>query len=128
MNVGLAARCEPSSANRTISHQGKVISMLGRAEPALEATTFYTPRIGKIVCPAIRDVTGTSGIIILQKDRLILEIYTDDQELLCAREMDPWEVAVLLSGEHGFRFLQDTVLLEVKQELYLGAQGKEAAA
>jgi hypothetical protein len=124
-----------------ISRRGKVMCMIVRAEPMPGRTTFYTPddfnlQVGKVVCaagseiprhthpPVIRHLVGTPEILVVQQGRMILNIYTDEQDFLCAREMGLWDVAILLSGGHGFRFLQDTVLLEVKQGPYVGAQDK----
>ena len=56
---------------------------------------------------------------------MILDIYTDDQAFLCAREVGSGDVVLLLSGGHGFHLLEDTVLLEVKQGPYVGLQEKE---
>jgi hypothetical protein len=56
---------------------------------------------------------------------MILDLYTDDQVLLCSREVVSGDVVLLLSGGHGFHLLEDTVLLEVKQGPYVGLQEKE---
>ncbi len=116
--------------------------MIVRAEPIPDRTTFYTPRhfslqVGNIVYPAggeiprhvhrpaIRYIAGTSEVLVVQKGRMILDIYTDDQAFLCAREVGSGDVVLLLSGGHGFHLLEDTVLLEVKQGPYAGLQEKE---
>jgi quercetin dioxygenase-like cupin family protein len=116
--------------------------MIIRAEPVPDETTFYTPhhfnlQVGKIVYPAggeiarhahrpvIRHLVGTSEVLVVQKGRMIVDIYADDRACLCSREVGSGDVVVLLSAGHGFRLLEDTVLLEVKQGPYSGLHEKE---
>ena len=117
--------------------------MIVRADPMPDETTFYTPyhfnlQVGKIVYPTgseiprhthrsvIRQVVGTSEVLVVQKGRMIVDIYADDdQSFLCSREVGSGDVVVLLSAGHGFRLLEDTVLLEVKQGPYVGVHEKE---
>ncbi len=137
-----ASRVQPAARTEAVSHRGRVVCMIVRAEPAPDETTFYTPyhfnvQVGKIVYPAgseiprhthrsvIRYVVGTSEVLVVQKGRMIVDIYTDDHAFLCSREVGLGDVVVLLSAGHGFRLLEDTVLLEVKQGPYVGLQEKE---
>ena len=116
--------------------------MLIGADPPPGQTTFYTPsespfQVGKIVYPAgseiprhlhrktRRSIVGTSEVLVVQKGRMIVDLYADDHTFLCSREMGPGDVIVLAAGGHGFRLIEDTVLLEVKQGPYGGDQDKE---
>jgi len=116
--------------------------MIVRAEPRPEKTAFYTTpelnlQVGKIVYPAgseiprhshrpvIRSVSGTSEILVVQNGRMLLDVYADDRSLVCSREMAEGDLVILVSGGHGFRLLEDTVLIEVKQGPYSGQQEKE---
>ena len=116
--------------------------MIVRAEPVPEETTFYTPRhftlqVGKIVYPAgseiprhahrpvIRHLAGTAEVLLVQKGRMLVDLYADDHALLCTREVGLGDVVILLSAGHGFRLLEDTVLLEIKQGPYGGLHEKE---
>ena len=126
----------------TVSHQGKTLCILIRGSVFPEKTTFYTPdafnlQVGKIVYPAggeiprhthvpvTRTVDGTSEVLVVQKGRMILDLYTDDRVYICSREMVVGDVVVLMSGGHGFRLQEDTVLLEVKQGPYGGLKEKQ---
>jgi len=62
----------------------------------------------------------------VQKGRVILDLYADDQTFLCRREMAAGDVIVQITGGHGFEFTEDTVLLEVRQGPYQGAREKES--
>jgi hypothetical protein len=137
-----ASRAPYPAGTETISHRGRIMCMIVRTEPVPEHTTFYTPnqfnlQVGKIVYPArseirrhthrpmIRCVAGTTEVLVVQKGRMIVDIYTEDQVFLCSREMVSGDVLLLLGGGHGFHLLEDTVLLEVKQGPYVGPQEKE---
>jgi quercetin dioxygenase-like cupin family protein len=126
----------------TISHQGKLLCILIPADPAPETTEFYTSpaaplQVGKIVYSAGstisrhshpdngRQITVTSEVLLVQKGRMIVDIYAEDHTLLCSRQMSTGDVVVFSAGAHGFHFLEDTVLLEVKQGPYDGDKDKE---
>lgn len=131
-----------SPAVETITHKGEALCILVRAAPLPTATTFYTPnefnlQVGKIVYAAgteiprhshrlvSRNVTGTSEVIFVQKGRLMLDLYDETRALVTSREMNSGDVVALVSGGHGFRLLEDTVLIEVKQGPYSGVQEKD---
>jgi hypothetical protein len=126
----------------TIRHQGQVLCILVRATPAPVQTEFYTPndynlQMGNIVYPAggtiprhshrpvTRTVSGTSEVLVVQQGRMLIDLYDDDKNLVATREMATGDAVALVSGGHGFRLLEDTVLLEVKQGPYSGLQEKD---
>lgn len=126
-----------------IRHEGRMIGMIIRAAPVPESTVFYTPddlhlQVGKIVYaangtikrhrhkPIRRSVAGSSEVLVVQKGRMIIDIYADGQTIHSSQELGPGDVVILVAGGHGFRFLEDTVLLEVKQGPYLGQEEKES--
>lgn len=131
----------PASPSETITHGGKTLCIIVRARPIPQETTFYTPddfdlQVGKIVRRAgsaiaghrhphvTRTIAGTLEVLLVQEGRMVVDLYTADRELLCSREIGPGDL-VVLAGGHGFRFLEHTVLLEVKQGPYQAAQDKE---
>lgn len=113
-----------------------------RAELMPDHTTFVTPpefkqQVGYVVYPAggeiarhvhlplERHLIGTSEVIIVKKGRCLLDIYNDDRELVATRELGPGDLMLMVGGGHGFRMLEDSVLLEVKQGPYTGVDEKE---
>lgn len=125
-----------------IQSDGKPICMIIRAGTVPDATTFYTPdhfgiQVGKVVRtakkeiarhrhkPRRRTVAGISEVLVVQKGRMIVDLYDDGTSLYSSREVGMGDVVILMSGGHGFRFLEDTVLLEVKQGPYEGPEEKE---
>jgi len=105
-------------------------------------TVFPTPaelnlQVGLVVYPAggtipphlhlplKRRIVGTAEVLIVKKGRCLLDICDDDKRLIATRELRTGDVMLMVGGGHGFRMLEDTVLLEVKQGPYTGLQEKE---
>src|SRR5215471_18516455 len=97
-----------------------------------DRTTFVTEpefkqQVGYVVYPAgaviprhvhvslRREIVGTSEVIIIRKGRCEVEIYNDDKELVATRELTQGDTVLMVNGGHGFRIIEDTVILEVKQ-------------
>jgi hypothetical protein len=140
--ITVASASAISDGVETITRGSKTLCILVRANPLPQVTTFYTPnefnlQLGKIVYsanteiprhthrPVSRNVMGTSEVIFVQKGRVILDIYDDARLLVTSREMGEGDVVALVSGGHGFRLLEDSVLVEVKQGPYSGLQEKD---
>jgi hypothetical protein len=72
-----------------------------------------------------RHLIGTSEVIVVRKGRCLLDVYDSNRQLVSTREMTVGDVALTVSGGHGFRMIENTVLLEVKQGPYVGVDEKE---
>lgn len=105
-------------------------------------TTFVTPedfkqQVGYVVYAAGGEVPrhthkdlpryliGTSEVIVVKKGRCLLDIYDANRMFVDTRELGIGDVMLMVGGGHGFRMLEDTVLLEVKQGPYTGVDEKE---
>ncbi|MBN1146701.1 MAG: hypothetical protein JXA78_05560 [Anaerolineales bacterium] len=105
-------------------------------------TTFLTPpefkqQVGYVVYPAggeiarhlhkpiPRQLVGTSEVLVVKKGHCLIDIYNDDHAWVATRELFPGDVMLMVGGGHGFRMLEDTVFLEVKQGPYTGLDEKE---
>ena len=105
-------------------------------------TTFLTPpefkqQVGYVVYPAggeihrhthlplARQLVGTSEVLIVQRGRCEIDIYNSDQDLVATRELHEGDIMLMVEGGHGFRMLEDTVFLEIKQGPYLETEEKE---
>ena len=125
-----------------IGRKGKPLSYIIRAEMAPEKTTFLTPselnlQVGFVVYPAggevarhlhrplERHIVGTSELLVVKEGRCQMDIYDDDRRLVTTRELRKGDIMLMVGGGHGFRMLEDTVLLEVKQGPYTGLDEKE---
>lgn len=125
-----------------IASGSKVLAYIIRSEINPDKTTFLTPsdlkqQVGFIVYPAggvikrhvhrplERHLIGTSEVLIVRRGRCEIDIYDDERELVASRQLRPGDIMLMVGGGHGFRMLEDTVLLEVKQGPYTGIDEKE---
>ncbi len=125
-----------------LEYKGKPLTYIIRSDVYPEITTFLTPpefkqQVGYIVYssreeidrhfhrPLERHIIGTSEVIIVKKGRCLIDIYNDGHELVATRELMEGDLMLMVGGGHGFRMLEDTVLLEIKQGPYTGEDEKE---
>jgi hypothetical protein len=107
-----------------------------------QKTTFLTPsefkqQVGFVVYPAggeihrhvhrplERHLVGTSEVLIVRRGRCEIDIYNNGLELVATRELHRGDIMLMVDGGHGFRMIEDTVFLEVKQGPYTGLDEKE---
>lgn len=124
-----------------IGRDGKVFAYVMRDTPGEKKTTFLTPdeaiqQVGFVVHPAgaevkrhyhlplERSIVGTPEVLVVRQGRCEMDVYDDRQELVCTRELEAGDIMVMVGGGHGFRMVEDTVLLEVKQGPYYGPDEK----
>jgi hypothetical protein len=125
-----------------ISWQDHPLTFIIRADSVPDKTTFLTPpefkqQVGFIVYPAggevkrhlhlplERRLIGTSEVLIIRQGHCLMDIYNDDRELVVTRELKTGDVVLMVGGGHGFRMLEDTTFLEVKQGPFLPVAEKE---
>ena len=113
-----------------------------RRELTPSTTTFLTPsdftqQLGFVVYPAggeikphlhrslQRTIQGTAEVLIVKKGRCEVDIYNDAKEIVATRELREGDILLLVAGGHGFRLLEDTVFVEIKQGPYTGLDEKE---
>lgn len=112
-----------------------VLCVIIRSHPKPESTRFYTDpslplQVGHVVYhkgtalprhyhkSVQREIFGTGEVVVVQKGRASLDLYGNGETVVRTCELEAGDIAVLVSGGHGFRFSEDTVLLEVKQGPY----------
>lgn len=125
-----------------IERNGKRLAGIIRASLMPDKTTFLTPddfkqQVGFVVYPKggeikrhvhrplERHLVGTSEVLVVRKGRAEIDIYDDDRTLVTTRELRAGDIMLMVGGGHGFRMLEDTVFLEVKQGPYTGIDEKE---
>jgi hypothetical protein len=141
-------RCLSEHNERQMEHVEQIASndhllaYIIRRELQPSKTTFVTPDIlnfqaGFIVYPADseiprhvhkpihRELNGTSEVLFVKKGRCEVDFFTDEKQLVATRELRTGDVLLLLGGGHGFRVLEDTIFLEIKQGPYTGLDEKE---
>ena len=125
-----------------INYENRPLAYILRPDPLPEKTTFITPpefkqQVGFIVysaggevkrhlhLPLERHLIGTSEVLVVQKGHCLADIYNDAKELVTTRELFSGDVLLMVGGGHGFRMLEDTVFLEIKQGPFLPVTEKE---
>jgi hypothetical protein len=125
-----------------IAWMGRTLSYIIRRELVPTTTAFLTPpefthQLGFVVYPAggavkphlhrsmERKIKGTSEVLLIKKGRCEIDIYNNRKELVATRELREGDIVLLVDGGHGFRMLEDTVFVEIKQGPYTGLDEKE---
>ena len=125
-----------------IIHNDIALCYLIRNDHLPSETTFFTPpefkqQVGYVVYPKgceisrhvhrsiERKLIGTSEVLIVKKGHCLIDIYNDERELVATRDLYEGDIMLMVGGGHGFRMVEDTVLLEIKQGPYLGVDEKE---
>jgi hypothetical protein len=121
---------------------GRPLTYIIRRELMPSATTFLTPadfpqQVGFVVYPAggevkphlhrslERTIKGTSEVLLIKKGRCEVDIYNSTKETVATRELREGDILLMVEGGHGFRMLEDTVFVEIKQGPYTGLDEKE---
>ena len=127
---------------RIADGKGTLLAVVVRQESAPTETTFVTEpnatlQVGFVVYPEggavarhshtqiTRTIIGMSEVLLVRSGRCIVDVYDDARSLVGSSELEAGDVLLLMAGGHGFRMLEDTVLLEVKQGPYVGVDEKE---
>ena len=125
-----------------ICWNGQPLAYIIHGDLLPEKTTFLTPpefkqQVGFIVYPKggeivrhvhrnlERHLTGTSEVLIIRQGRCEIDVYNDERVLVATRELRTGDIMLMVGGGHGFRMLEDTVFLEIKQGPYSGVDEKE---
>ena len=120
---------------------GKLLAYVIRNELSPDKTSFITPpdinlQLGFVVYPAggqvlrhlhrpiERHITGTTEILFIKKGRCFMDIFDDQQKLVQSIELKQGDTVLMIAGGHGFRMMEDTILLEIKQGPYTGMDEK----
>lgn len=124
-----------------ISWNGELLACIIRAEASFAQTEFLTPpeynfQVGFIVHPADSEIAPHEHaavehrvnrifeVLLVRKGRCEVDIYNRERECVATRELRVGDLLFISEGGHGFRMLEDTVFLEIKQGPYTGADQK----
>jgi uncharacterized protein with PhoU and TrkA domain len=125
-----------------ITANGQTLCYVIRQNIRPEKTTFITPpedkqQVGFIVYPKDsviarhihkpleRHIIGMAEVLVVRTGHCQIEIYDGNKNFVASRDLYQSDVVLMVGGGHGFRILEDTVLLEIKQGPFLGADDKE---
>lgn len=71
-----------------------------------------------------REIKITQETLFIKRGRVKVNFYTDENTHFTSRELKTGDVILLASGGHGFEFLDETEIIEVKQGPYAGDEDK----
>jgi hypothetical protein len=119
-----------------ISEGPRAFAYIVRGRATSDSTRFLTPRdlnlqLGMISyrrggsvkphqhLPVERTKHGTMEAVFVREGLCDVDIYDDARVRVATRTLEPGDLVLLVSGGHGFRMHEDTVLLEVKEGPYI---------
>lgn len=71
-----------------------------------------------------REVFYTSETLIIKEGKVRADIYDNNKKYIESKLLEKGDVVLFIDGGHGFKFLEDTQMVEVKQGPYLGLDDK----
>ncbi len=71
-----------------------------------------------------REIKFTQETLFIKKGRVKVNFFDEDNTYFTSRELKTGDVILLASGGHGFEFLEETEMIEVKQGPYAGDKDK----
>ena len=128
--------------HRVCAEDETLLAYIIRAGFSSDITSFITPpehnfQVGFVVHPQggeiqshfhrsiDRHVPNTSEVLVVRQGRCEIDVFDDHKRIVETLQLAPGDVMVMVAGGHGFRMLEDTVLLEIKQGPYIGIEEKE---
>ncbi|AVI51421.1 hypothetical protein C5O00_09650 [Pukyongia salina] len=74
--------------------------------------------------PVKREVMWTQEVLFIKSGRVRVDFYNDEKEYLESRVIKKGDVILLAAGGHGFKMLEESEIIEVKQGPYSGDRDK----
>lgn len=113
----------------TTSDLGSGINFLTEGESELQVGVFKHPSNHLIRRhwhpPFVRELSRTCEVLYLETGRIEVELFNNSLVPIETFTLNPGGILVLLSGGHGFKTLEPSTLIEVKQGPYAGNKDKE---
>jgi hypothetical protein len=122
-----------------ITYDGIKYAEVIRADVRVDKTQFFSPaessfQFGLLAHktgfsepphyhkPFPREVTDLQQMFVMQRGRVVVELYRDDGKRLREIELGPGDAIVLIHGVHALRVLEDFQAVSVKQGPFLGTE------
>ena len=124
-----------------LNHNEKVLGIIIRAKYHTDGISFFTPggfsqQLGYmnrpkdyVIEPHVhnlveRKVDLTQEVLVVRSGKVRVDFYDDDCNYLESRILQTGDTILLAHGGHGFKMLEPTEMVEVKQGPYCGDQDK----
>ncbi len=122
-------------------HDGELHAIVLRGDYKGDSVTFFTPesfsqqlgylphKKGDIIKPHVHRTTTkavqhTQEVLIVKKGRVRVDFFDKGRSPVFSETVESGDVILLCCGGHGFEFLADTVMIEIKQGPYAGILDK----
>jgi hypothetical protein len=123
----------------TIEYQGTRYAEIIRANARVEKTRFFSPpnssfQFGLLAHdagffepphyhkPFSREISDLQQMFVMQRGEVVVELYSDEGELLREINLRTGDAIVLIHGVHALRVIEDFQAISVKQGPFLGAE------
>ncbi len=124
-----------------INHNDKMLGLIIRANYRKEGIAFFTPddfsqQVGYMNRPkdyvipphvhnlVLRSIDLTQEVLVVRSGKVRVDFYDDDRNYLESRIAETGDIILLAHGGHGFKMLEPTEMVEVKQGPYSGEMDK----
>ena len=71
-----------------------------------------------------RDVRHTQEVLFIKSGKVRVDFYDNDENYLFSKILNPLDTILLCDGGHGFHFIEESEMIEVKQGPYLEERDK----
>jgi mannose-6-phosphate isomerase-like protein (cupin superfamily) len=90
---------------------------------------YMNQRKGYVIDPHLhnyveRKVVLTQEVLFIKSGKVRVDFYDDDRNYLDSRILQKGDIILLAAGGHGFEFMEDAEMIEVKQGPYYGERDK----
>ncbi len=124
-----------------LNNNGKILGLIIRANYHKNGISFFTPndfsqQLGYMSRPkdyviephvhnlVERKVDLTQEVLVVRSGKVRVDFYDDDRTYLESRILQSGDIILLAHGGHGFKMLEPTEMVEVKQGPYCGELDK----
>lgn len=120
-----------------VIYENELLSIIIRSNYSDEGIKFFTPdnfsqQLGYmqrekdyVIDPHIhnlvlREVFLTQEVLFIKSGKVRIDFYTDNKDYINSTIVEKGDVVLLASGGHGFKMLEKSEIIEVKQGPYCG--------
>ena len=124
-----------------VKHNGKILAIIIPKTYKNSGIEFFTPdhfsqqlaymnrKADYVIPPHVhnaveRSVFFTQETLIIRSGKIRVDFFDDNKDYIFSRELFAGDVILLIDGGHGFKMLEDTEIIEIKQGPYAGENDK----
>jgi hypothetical protein len=132
----------PQSGLEYIYNNAELYSIILRNDYSGSSIAFFTPdsfsqqlgylphKPGNVIKPHLhklsrREVEYTHEVLFIKRGKVQVNFYDTSKAHIGSEVLNGGDVILLCGGGHGFKVLEETVMIEVKQGPFMGLEDKE---